>query len=510
MENHSHIDSKFKDFNETYINLFSSLDKSLKSIKGSIETLGNVQVENVGNTDKKENLEKQDKNVKYQATLDIIKKKLKGFYNDIDEAKRPVYEYFLGLLHKKNELNEKQVDKLSSIDSSLKELTENIDTSVDENDESKGGIFDFLKDKLDGVFEILGDIFEKFAGGLLLKGLVKGLPFLGVGLVAIAGGAVAAWAGREFLKRTGYDRIFEKGHDDTKGTLMNSFAFPSFGNGDASAANMFMGFGTSIGNYFNPEKSNDRHASTGENNGDDVSPQERVPYTIKFLKAKGLNESAIAGIIGNLMQESGLDPHREGADGEHGIAQWRLKRRTDFKQIFGIDITKSTFKQQIDYLWFELNNKYKNVLNRINNTRNSNDATKIFMDEFEIPRRSDANLPRRQYYSNTVKPFLDKSNNTPTAKKPDKSNLTSQVELEKKESKLAQMQQVELSTSSANPLDIINQSLLSTIDIIQERINSSNRTFIDKSSKNQINSENVTYRPYVLDKSYWETHKEFC
>lgn len=113
----------------------------------------------------------------------------------------------------------------------------------------------------------------------------------------------------------------------------------------------------------------------------------------KFLVGKGLTATQAAGIIGNVMQESGggtfnINPDSLNKDsGAFGIVQWTSTRKTRLIQ-YAKDNNKpeNDLGIQMDFLWKELNEGYKNsVLSPIKATNDLKEVTRIFLERFEIP-----------------------------------------------------------------------------------------------------------------------------
>lgn len=84
----------------------------------------------------------------------------------------------------------------------------------------------------------------------------------------------------------------------------------------------------------------------------------------QFFLGKGFTEAQASGIIGNLMAESGrqIDPNAKGDSGDaHGIAQWNRRwspdRVANFKKVIGVELVGSSFQQQLDFIWWELQNE---------------------------------------------------------------------------------------------------------------------------------------------------------
>ena len=124
-------------------------------------------------------------------------------------------------------------------------------------------------------------------------------------------------------------------------------------------------------------------------------------YIINYFIKKGLTESQARGIYGNIMQESGGNIKATSSDGHnsYGIAQWTGDRK---RRLFSMYGTNPNLEQQLDYLWWELNNTESEALAALRNTSTIYDATKVFMNKFERPHKDYANFNRRLKYANSI------------------------------------------------------------------------------------------------------------
>jgi hypothetical protein len=83
---------------------------------------------------------------------------------------------------------------------------------------------------------------------------------------------------------------------------------------------------------------------------------------MSFFQSKGWSKEQAAGIVGNLQVESGksLRTNAVGDNGQaYGIAQWHPDRQAKFQQVMGIPIRQSNFKQQLEFVQWELMNTEK-------------------------------------------------------------------------------------------------------------------------------------------------------
>lgn len=112
---------------------------------------------------------------------------------------------------------------------------------------------------------------------------------------------------------------------------------------------------------------------------------------MQFFMGKGLTAIQAAGIVGNLMHESGLKTGIIGDRGtSFGIAQWHdtskgKGRWTNLKQFAKTKGTDaSDFQTQLEFVWHELSSN-RTWLNSLLNTSTIYDSTKSFMRNFERP-----------------------------------------------------------------------------------------------------------------------------
>lgn len=106
-----------------------------------------------------------------------------------------------------------------------------------------------------------------------------------------------------------------------------------------------------------------------------------------YLKNSGLSPIGAAGVVGNLMAESSLNPSITNGIGAFGLAQWYQGRKTALDQYaasLGKDPTDPTV--QLGFLMQELSQKgspYGNI-NTLNNEPTPQDAAYYFETKFEV------------------------------------------------------------------------------------------------------------------------------
>jgi hypothetical protein len=112
---------------------------------------------------------------------------------------------------------------------------------------------------------------------------------------------------------------------------------------------------------------------------------------MRFLLDKGLTRPQAAGVVGSLMQESGLRPDAKNpSSGALGIGQWLGGRKTNL-----LNSGNSGLRGQLDFLWSELQGPEKAALTRLKGAHSVADAVNAFTWGFERPGRAEANIPNR-------------------------------------------------------------------------------------------------------------------
>lgn len=121
-----------------------------------------------------------------------------------------------------------------------------------------------------------------------------------------------------------------------------------------------------------------------------------------FLSTGKYTVAQAAGIVGNLVGESQLDPNAVGDNGSSfGIAQWRGSRLANFKKVFGKDISQSTFEEQLQFVQWELQNTEKGAFEALLGENTIAGAVRAFMKKFERP-ANDSSLGARTNAANAA------------------------------------------------------------------------------------------------------------
>jgi hypothetical protein len=122
-----------------------------------------------------------------------------------------------------------------------------------------------------------------------------------------------------------------------------------------------------------------------------LSSNEQAAFN--FFVAKGLTSIQSAGIIGNLMQESGVNPAavQFGGGPGRGIAQWSVGGRWDTSRNDNVTsfasargLSRGALNTQLDFIWFELTTFPGYGLSSLRAATTVTQAVIAFQDKFEI------------------------------------------------------------------------------------------------------------------------------
>lgn len=121
----------------------------------------------------------------------------------------------------------------------------------------------------------------------------------------------------------------------------------------------------------------------------------------KYLQDKGLNNKAVAGVMGNIQQESSFDTHATNSNsGAFGLFQWLGSRKTNLENYAKNSGTSVTdINTQLDFFWHELNTSEKKSKNMLLNSSydTASDYAVAFEKSFE--RSGGSALENRKKYA---------------------------------------------------------------------------------------------------------------
>lgn len=118
--------------------------------------------------------------------------------------------------------------------------------------------------------------------------------------------------------------------------------------------------------------------------------RENEAAAFAYFVEKGLTPEQSAGVIGNLDQESGMDPtiHQIGGGPGRGLAQWSAGGRWDTYAgdnvvEFAAGADPYDFQVQLDFIWFELSTMSYYGLAELQAASTVEDAVIVFQNEYE-------------------------------------------------------------------------------------------------------------------------------
>ena len=128
----------------------------------------------------------------------------------------------------------------------------------------------------------------------------------------------------------------------------------------------------------------------------------------------GVNDAALAGILGNLQGESGFNPHKVGDDGgAFGICQWRGARLDQMVQYCEEhDLNPVSRDGQLSFLIYDLVNNYIYAYDQIrlceDSERGALQATYNFCAYYEVPANpEEESLEREEWTKLLIYPKLN-------------------------------------------------------------------------------------------------------
>lgn len=122
-----------------------------------------------------------------------------------------------------------------------------------------------------------------------------------------------------------------------------------------------------------------------------------VNAAMKFFMDKGWSREQAAGIVANLVAESGMRPGAVGDGGAaYGIAQWHPDRQANFQRWAGKNIQGSSFEDQLGFVHYEMTEGAEKAAgDRLRGTRTAGEAGDVVSRHYERPKFADAEASKR-------------------------------------------------------------------------------------------------------------------
>lgn len=130
---------------------------------------------------------------------------------------------------------------------------------------------------------------------------------------------------------------------------------------------------------------------------------DKSAVALQYFMSQGFTKNQASGIVGNLLQESGLNIGAVGDKGKaFGIAQWHPDRQAEFARVFGHDIRTSSFSEQLQFVMYEFMNKEQRAYQQLMKQSSIAGSAEAVSRGYLRPSESAENLPRRIQLSNAV------------------------------------------------------------------------------------------------------------
>jgi hypothetical protein len=160
------------------------------------------------------------------------------------------------------------------------------------------------------------------------------------------------------------------------------------------------------------------HADTGKfasrQNG---AEQQRARVALDYFRSQGWTAEQASGIVGSLIQESGVDSAIKNKNsGAYGVGQWLGGRVGDFKKWSGHDLAGSSLQDQLAFMQYELTKgKEQAAGKRLKAAKTAEEAAAIHSQYYERPGSAEANIANRQAYARQLYASIGQANATQIA-----------------------------------------------------------------------------------------------
>ena len=130
------------------------------------------------------------------------------------------------------------------------------------------------------------------------------------------------------------------------------------------------------------EDSNPYFSTEDQNTFAKGGQMKKARQAVDYFVNKGLTKAQAAGLVGNLMRESGMNIGATNPNsGAYGLSQWLGSRKTRLFRRYGYH---PTFEQQLDYIWDELNTSHRRGLQMLRASKTVNDAARNAFGYYEF------------------------------------------------------------------------------------------------------------------------------
>jgi hypothetical protein len=116
-----------------------------------------------------------------------------------------------------------------------------------------------------------------------------------------------------------------------------------------------------------------------------------------FFTAAGWTKEQSAGLVANIEAESSFNFRAVGDGGSaFGLCQWHPDRQRNFRQRFNKNIRDSSFREQLQFVDFELQGTERHAGNSLRGARTAQEAGEIVSSQYERPDDPDGHVRRHR------------------------------------------------------------------------------------------------------------------
>jgi hypothetical protein len=203
-----------------------------------------------------------------------------------------------------------------------------------------------------------------------------------------------------------------------------------------------------------------------------------------YLKSQGLSDAAVAGIMGNLQQESSMNPKAAGG----GLAQWIGSRGSALRSYAASrGLSANSLEAQLGFLWQELSSGSQGITPAQLNQMSVSQAAQAFSNKFErpgIPMMNNRIKYANQYYNQ----FAGSGGSSSSAS--GQSVADKQQAIDKAKSDLIQLQQDISSTK--NTISELN------FQLIESKLHQYDQQITDSENKaKEMDATSADYRRQI-------------
>jgi hypothetical protein len=205
----------------------------------------------------------------------------------------------------------------------------------------------------------------------------------------------------------------------------------------------------------------------------------RIAYAMKFFIDRGFSVQSSAGIVGNLVAESSIDPTRNqmGGGPGRGVAQWTVDQRwqTFLKFADNRKLDPNTLDAQLRFIVHEMPSAMGSDAQKIKSMTDADAAAELFMRKYERP-GIERLEERKDFASRAIRVYTGAKSIGPTIRADDRN---ADIKLGKvKPQDTVEINQVGLAKDFFSKLT--PQAFTSVADVTEDALTSARNYFLNR------------------------------